>query len=199
MHPAERVLIWLILIHDRLVNPRSSAFPCERERGSRLLTGQDHCDHSSRSLVEDIVAQHKNRADTSVLMSAHRVRVRPANVASQYSGHVSVLPAKPSSASARSSFRSSFAHSRTSRVFESLSIFSATAASIAWLRLGKCRRATRRSSSLTRPASSVTASLVLGMPGLRYDAFSSHMLEQEARSNEHEVGVPIGSVAELES
>ena len=65
-------------------------------------------------------------------MTPHGVQIGPADVASQYSGQVSLPPASPSSARARSSFGSSFAHSRASRVLESLSIFSATAVSIAW-------------------------------------------------------------------
>src|SRR5262249_21289625 len=116
---------------------RGVALERERKAGPRLLARQSDGDDGSGPLVEDVVAQDQHRAEAGLLPAAYRVQAGPADLASQYSGHVSRLPARPSSASAFSSFGSSLAHSAASRVRAIRWSFSASAASMAWLRFRK--------------------------------------------------------------
>jgi hypothetical protein len=72
-----------------------------------------------------------------LLTTAHGVQISPANLPSQYAGHVERSSVIPSSASAFSKPRSSLEHSRARRLRSIRSSFSSTAIWIAWLRLGK--------------------------------------------------------------
>jgi hypothetical protein len=105
---AASVRIWLILIQDSLGSP--SALD-SRVRGKP--------------------------ARGFLLVNGSGVEISPTNLAPQHSGHEASSESMPSSANAFSSSGSSFATSRASRVPANLSGFSAIAASIAWLRLGK--------------------------------------------------------------
>ena len=54
----------------------------ERVAGPRLLAGQRDRDHRARALVEDIVAQHQDRALARLFVPADGVDVGPSNLAS---------------------------------------------------------------------------------------------------------------------
>src|SRR3990172_6380400 len=135
----------------------------QRVSGPRLLAGQGHRDDGAGPLIEDVVAQHQDRTLAGLLVAAYEVEVGPSNLAPQYSGHGSRDAARPSSASCCSSAGSSLVHSSANRVRARRASFSASAVSMAWLRLRNRRRATRSSTRFSRSASIVRATLVLGI------------------------------------
>jgi hypothetical protein len=154
------------------LHPRSSwqvlsaQFQSQGEPRSLRLACESHCDHSPRSLVEDIVADHDDRQPTRLLMASDRFEVSPDDVASQYSGHSARSPESPSSASCCSKLLSSFAHSRASRLRSSRLSFSSTAAATAPLRLAYLRAATSSSSRASSSSSMVMATLAFPMTHL---------------------------------
>src|SRR5262249_22924064 len=146
-----------------LWQPLALQLESEREARPRGLARERDCDDRAGALVEDVVAEYQHWATASLLVAAHRVEVRPPDLSPQYSGQVSLPPAKPSSAKAFSSLGSSFAASRASRALLMRPNFSARADSKPWLRFAKRCSATMSSSSATKPASTVIAILVFAM------------------------------------
>ena len=109
----------------------------KREAGALRLAGQRYRDNGAGAFVEYVVTENQHWTQAGVFVAAHRIAISSANLATQYSGHVSRSPLKPSSASAFSNFGSSFAHSEARRLRASRASFSETANWIARLRLGK--------------------------------------------------------------
>src|SRR3990172_1219852 len=148
-------------LHPRFLRQPEILGQLEREgiRRPLLLARDRHRDHSARSLVEDVLAQHDHGPQASLLMPSNRVQIGPDNFSPQYSGHSEASPAKPSSASLCSNCLSSFAASRATRDRSSLSSFSCTASWIARLRLGNRLSATSRSSLRRSSRSMLIATL----------------------------------------
>src|SRR5438874_4645252 len=103
------------------------ALQSQRESGAGLLACESDGDHRGRALVEYVVAQDQNGPLARLLPSTRRTQVGPSGPPSRYSGHVSRLPARPSSAKAASSLGSSLAHSSARRVRPNRSRSSTTA------------------------------------------------------------------------
>jgi hypothetical protein len=108
-----------------------SKFERQRELGPGLLTRKSYGNNSAGSFIENIMTEDHDGPFSGLLLPANWIQVSPTNLASQYSGHVSPVAARPSSASRCSSVRSSFAHSSASRVRPSRWSFSRSAASTA--------------------------------------------------------------------
>ncbi len=88
------------------------------------LTGDRHNDSSLGLLIKQLVAKHQDGPKTSLFAPSDRIEIGPVDLSPQYSGHFSP---SPSSASCFSSFGSSFASSRDSRVRFSRSLNMSTA------------------------------------------------------------------------
>ena len=117
MRFTESVRIWPILTQDRLGSLAAvSSSVSGYESGTRLLAGERQGDDRAGPFVEYIVTENDDRALSGLLAPANRVQISPAYVCSQYSGHVSPVAARPSSASRCSSVGFSFPHSWASRV-----------------------------------------------------------------------------------
>ncbi len=79
-------------LHPRALGKRNRPdFKRKREADPWLLAGDGQGDDSPGALIEDIVAQNKNRSSASLFPTSHRIEVRPEDIASQYSGHSASL------------------------------------------------------------------------------------------------------------
>lgn len=87
--------------------------PAQRISRPLRLAGDRQGDDRTRAVVEQVLAQHKDRSRAPLLVSADGIKVSPANLASQYSGQAR-SPRSHSSERARSSTGSRRASSRSS-------------------------------------------------------------------------------------
>ena len=126
----------------------------QRESSFLGLTCNRHGDYRLGLPVEQVVAEDENRPQPGLLATSDGVQVRPIDLASQYSAQASP---RPSSANCFSSWGSSLANSRASRVRFSRSLNRLTADCRARLRLGYLPSWTHRSRSATAFRSKVTA------------------------------------------
>src|SRR5262245_8457341 len=106
----------------------------QRKPGALRLAGDRQRNDGAGVSVQGLVADHEHRPEASLLAAADGIEISPVHLSSQYSGHVDSSPVIPSSASALSSFRSSFLTSTVKRLRRCRSSFSRTASSMARLR-----------------------------------------------------------------
>src|SRR3990172_12084036 len=151
----------------------------ERKTGTLRLADQRYRYDRAGAIIEHVVTEDEYRTQASLFAAADRVEVGPTNFAPQYSGHASISCPKPSSARAFSNFGSSFAHSDARRLRSMRASFSATAAWIARLRLGKTLFETRLSTRLSVSRSMVIATFTLPMVHL-YGMTIDHTITQES-------------------
>src|ERR671925_95467 len=112
-------------------------FERQRKACALRLTRERDGNHGSGAFIENVLAQNQNWTLSCLFSSPYWIQISPADLTSQYSGHSAKSSDSPSSASAFSKVGSSLAHSWARRLFSSRASFSATASSMAWLRLGK--------------------------------------------------------------
>jgi len=66
---------------------RLQNFMGQREPSALFLAGERHGDHRARALIENVLAQDKNRTLPGLFSTNRWIQVCPANLTPQYTGH----------------------------------------------------------------------------------------------------------------